>query len=172
MDKAYRQGAKGALLDEYEKAITELQSVIADISDKDLITIADTVTTDENCRSVQTILSHVVSSAYSYAIYIMHYYGYQMVRPEQRFYTTVKDYVRDLTEAFQFTETVFRDIKDSELEQFDHEKKIAARWGQVYDIEQMMEHAIVHILRHRRQIEKFKLNIHPTAPQSPSQKSC
>ncbi len=155
MVKVYRQGAKGALLDEYEKAITELQNLIADISDKDLVTIIDTVTTDENCRSIQTILSHVVSSAYSYAIYIMHYYGYQMVRPEKTFHTTVKDYVRDLTEAFQFTETVFRDIKDSELEQLEQEKKIAARWGQSYDIEQMMEHAIVHILRHRRQIERY-----------------
>ena len=155
MVKVYRQGAKGALLDEYEKAITELQNVIADISDKDLVTVIDTVTTDENCRSIQTILSHVVSSAYSYAIYIMHYYGHQMVRPEKTFHTTVKDYVRDLTEAFQFTETVFRDIKDSELEQLEQEKKIAARWGQSYDIEQMMEHAIVHILRHRRQIERY-----------------
>jgi len=156
MAKAYRQGAKGALLDEYEKAITELQQVITDISDKDLVTVVDTVTTDENCRSVQTILSHVVSSAYSYAIYILHYYGYQTVRPEKTFRTTVQAYINDLREAFQFTENVFRDIKDSELEEFSQEKKIAARWGQVYDIEQMMEHAIVHILRHRRQIEKYK----------------
>jgi hypothetical protein len=28
------------------------------------------------------------------------------------------------------------------------------RWG-LYNIEMMFEHAIVHILRHRRQIEKF-----------------
>jgi uncharacterized damage-inducible protein DinB len=157
MTKVYRQGAKGAILDEYEKAITELQNVIADIPDEDLITVADTVTTDENCRSIQTILSHVVSAAYSYAIYIMHHYGYQMVEPEDTFRTSAKEYIRDLTEAFQFTETVFRDIKDSELEEFDQEKKIATSWGQVYDIEQIMEHAIVHILRHRRQIERFRL---------------
>jgi hypothetical protein len=29
-------------------------------------------------------------------------------------------------------------------------------WGQLYDIEQLMEHAIVHVLRHRRQIEQYK----------------
>ncbi|PSL34691.1 DinB family protein [Chitinophaga ginsengisoli] len=156
MVKVYRQGAKGALLDEYEKAIIELQSVIADMSDKELVTVVDPVTSDENCRSVQTILSHVVSSAYSYAIYIMHYYGYQMVRPAPKYYTTVKEYIRELTEAFQFTETVFRDIKDSDLEQLEQDKKIAARWGQSYDIEQMMEHAIVHILRHRRQIQRYR----------------
>ena len=27
--------------------------------------------------------------------------------------------------------------------------------GKAYDFEQLMEHAIVHILRHRRQIERF-----------------
>jgi hypothetical protein len=29
------------------------------------------------------------------------------------------------------------------------------RWGPTYDLEQLLEHAIVHILRHRRQIERF-----------------
>jgi hypothetical protein len=32
---------------------------------------------------------------------------------------------------------------------------INSRWGVQYDMEQMLEHAIVHILRHRRQIERF-----------------
>ena len=43
-----------------------------------------------------------------------------------------------------------------ELEQPDNSLKIKSGWGQSYDIEQMTEHAIVHVLRHRRQIEKFK----------------
>ena len=30
-------------------------------------------------------------------------------------------------------------------------------WGVTYNLEQLLEHAIVHILRHRRQIEKFML---------------
>jgi len=28
-------------------------------------------------------------------------------------------------------------------------------WGENYDFEQLLEHAIVHILRHRRQIERL-----------------
>jgi hypothetical protein len=32
---------------------------------------------------------------------------------------------------------------------------INSRWGTVYDLEGLLEHAIVHLLRHRRQIEKF-----------------
>jgi len=33
---------------------------------------------------------------------------------------------------------------------------IDSRWGQRYDLEQLLEHAIVHVLRHRRQIERLK----------------
>jgi hypothetical protein len=33
--------------------------------------------------------------------------------------------------------------------------RINSRWGVQYDMEQMLEHAIVHILRHRRQVERF-----------------
>ncbi len=32
---------------------------------------------------------------------------------------------------------------------------IQSRWGVRYDLEQLLEHAIVHVLRHRRQIEKL-----------------
>lgn len=39
------------------------------------------------------------------------------------------------------------------MEEFDQTKKINTKWGQQYDVEQMLEHAIVHILRHRRQIK-------------------
>jgi hypothetical protein len=30
-------------------------------------------------------------------------------------------------------------------------------WGVTYNLEQLLEHAIAHLLRHRRQIEKFML---------------
>jgi hypothetical protein len=38
-------------------------------------------------------------------------------------------------------------------------QKVLVRWGQRYDIEQLFEHAIVHVLRHKRQIERFLLKI-------------
>ena len=37
--------------------------------------------------------------------------------------------------------------------------KIITSWGQSYDFEQLFEHAIVHILRHRRQIERFLIKM-------------
>jgi uncharacterized damage-inducible protein DinB len=157
MTKIYRQGAVGALLHEYERAILELQKIIEGISDKELITVIDSKTTDLNCKSIQAILSHVVSSAYGYATNIHKLKGHNINRPDKLFHSTVKEYQQDLTKVFEFTTTVFNDVEDNELEQFDNSKKLLTSWGQVYDIEQMTEHAIVHILRHRRQIEWFKI---------------
>jgi uncharacterized damage-inducible protein DinB len=156
MVKTNRPGAAGALLDEYEKALNELLDVINDISNDELVTTADNQTNDPNCRSIQTILSHVVRSAYVYAIYIRNMRGASMDKPTLIFHLSVNDYKPDLKTAFAFTVDTFENINDYELEEPDNSKKLITSCGQSYDIEQIMEHAIVHILRHRRQIEKFK----------------
>lgn len=157
MPTTFRPGAIGAMLDEYEKAIAELKEVIGSISDSALTVIIDPQTPDDNCRSIQAILSHVVSAGYGYATSIHNLKEHNRERPARIFRTTIKDYLDDLTAVFAFTEDVFREFSDAETEQLDDSLKIKAGWGQLYDIEQMMEHAIVHILRHRRQIEKIKL---------------
>ncbi|MFH6987741.1 DinB family protein [Flavobacterium collinsii] len=151
-----RPGAVGALLDIYEQAILDLKNVITSIPDNVLANIIDEKTTNEDCKSIQAILSHVVSSGYSYAISIHNLKGHNMQRPDKIFHVTIAEYLKDLTNVFLFTESVFREIKDDELEQFDDSLKIKTGWGQLYDIEQLTEHAIVHILRHKRQIEKIK----------------
>lgn len=158
MEQQFRPGATGALLDEYERAITALKKVISVIPDKALITVIDAETTDENCRSVQAILTHVVSAGFGYATSIHNLKGPQIVRREKVFHGTTVAYLQELTDLFLFTEDVFRNINDDELEQYEAPRKITTGWGQLYDIEQLMEHAIVHILRHRRQIEKIKLH--------------
>jgi uncharacterized damage-inducible protein DinB len=157
MAKTYRKGAVGALLDEYEKVILELQQVIDDIPEEDLIKIVDSSTTDANCKSIQTVLSHVVRSGYAYAIYIRNLERPKNEFPENSVHSSVKDYQKDLRKVFDFTLETFDKIEENQLEESDNSKKIITSWGQFYDIEQITEHAIVHILRHRRQIEKFKL---------------
>lgn len=157
MIKTYREGAVGALLDEYERAINDLQQVIADISDDELITIIDAETSDSNCKSIQTILAHVVSAGLAYATDIRQFLGENIDYPDNLLRLTVNDYHKDLNSFFLFTVETFKNIKDNQLEEFDNTKKINTSWGQVYDIEQIMEHAIVHVMRHRRQIEKFKI---------------
>src|SRR6185436_16093858 len=156
MTRNSRQGAIGALLDIYGQAISDLKEVIVDIPDNALTIITDSNTTDENCRSVQTILSHVVHSGYGYATRTHNLKGYNSSRPDKSFHLTIREYSDDLNNVFIYTEKVFKEIKEHEVEQLDNALKIKTEWGQVYDIEQMMEHAIVHILRHKRQIEKIK----------------
>jgi len=154
----YRQGAVGALLDIYEQVISDFKKVIEDIPYNALTIIIDAETTDENCRSIQTILSHVVHAGFGYATYIQNLKKPDVKRPDKTYHLTIQEYIEDLNNVFSCTETVFKEIKDGELEQFDNSLKIKTGWGQFYDIEQMTEHAIVHILRHQRQIDKMKRN--------------
>lgn len=152
-------GAIGALLDEYERSIQELISVIRDIPSHELAVIVDHNTKDEDCRSIQTILTHVVRAGYAYAHYIRTHQGEDKKRLIPSHLTTSSQYIEALKEMFLDTESVFEMYPTITLEEFNQDKKMHVRWGQYYDVEQLMEHAIVHILRHRRQIERFLLKI-------------
>jgi hypothetical protein len=76
-------------------------------------------------------------------------------RPQKYFRNSASAYIEDLDEVFSFNVQYLSAIKDEEIEEFRNDKKILSGWGQVYDIEQMLEHAIVHILRHRRQVKRL-----------------
>lgn len=156
MIKKTNQNAVHALLAEYKKAINELQSVIQNISESNLVFVIDNETQNPDCKSIQTVLSHIISSGYAYCVYIQNSKNINSIRPEKVNRTSVVDYTKDLDDVLEFTYNTFANISDDDLEEYDNTKKIITSWGQLYDIEQLMEHAIVHVLRHRRQIEKFK----------------
>lgn len=151
-----RTGAIGALLDEYELAIAQLQKVIRFITEQQLVTITDQHTTNPHCKSVQTILGHVVRAGYSYATQIANNKGAGLSIPDVVLRESIPGYLEDLNDMFAFTEEVFKGVSEAEVLEYDISKKIHVTWGQSYDIEQLMEHAIVHILRHRRQIERIQ----------------
>jgi uncharacterized damage-inducible protein DinB len=155
MAKNYRSGAVGALLDEYERAIADLKKVIERITDDTLLMIINPQATDETFRSIRNILSHVVHSGYGYATSIHNLKKNDLTRPAKTFHVTGEDYLQDLDNLFSYTEAIFKDFTDEELEEPEESLKIKTNWGQSYDIEQLSEHAIVHILRHRRQIERL-----------------
>ncbi len=152
-----KNGAKGALLDEYEKAILELQNLILPITKEELTAITDKETEDSACKSIQTVLTHVISSGYGYAIIIRKSLGENTAYKEEVLLNSVKEYIDELRNMFQFNVQLFEDYPNLQLEEYNNDNKILVRWGQRYDVEQLIEHAIVHILRHRRQIEKFLL---------------
>ncbi len=160
MKQEYRNnGAIGALLDEYEKSLNELKSVIANLTSYELTKIVDEETNDEDCRSIQTILSHVVESGYTYVIEVRKSLGEDVSYMKKEFLGATKEYAIALDKMFVYSEKLFLDYPNIQLEEYDPNKKFEVRWGQKYDVEQIYEHAIVHILRHRRQIERFKLRI-------------
>ena len=150
--KTYRtNGAVGALLDEYERAIGDLKKILSNITPSALVAIVDTQTKDPDCRSIQTVLTHVVRSAFGYATYVRNKYGATMGFRPRKTLKSVEEYLN----AFAFTAETFDLYPEIRLESYEAEQKMRVRWGQLYDVEQIMEHAIVHILRHRRQIERF-----------------
>ncbi|MFM9949408.1 MAG: DinB family protein [Saprospiraceae bacterium] len=155
MPKTYRNGPVGALMDEYERAAGELKAIVGSTSQTNFVKIVDPDTSDPDCRSIQTIMNHVVRAGYGYANYIRKQFGddwierkvdYGLNSPE----VACKELDLMLTYTIQTLENKwdlsFEDIVNNRMK---------TSWGQDYDFEQLMEHAIVHILRHRRQIERF-----------------
>lgn len=158
--KRYRDtGAQGALLDEYEKSIDELIQLVMTIEPEELTTIVDYKTDDEDCRSIQTILSHVVKAGYTYVVEIRKHLGENIDYRSNVILNSTEAYVASLKEMFEFNIQLFKENTHIKLEEYDNTKKMVVRWGQSYDPEQLLEHAIVHILRHRRQIERFLIKL-------------
>ncbi len=152
MSTTLRTGAIGAMLDEYERAAAELYRLVESLPEADYLRIDPTVT-DEDCRSVQTILSHVVGAGYSYAFYIRQALGMEAERPARPLLSQAEalaGFRAMLAHTAQSLEGRWQ-MPYQEMESI----AIQSRWGPTYNLEQMLEHAIVHILRHRRQIEKI-----------------
>ena len=155
MRKAYRKGALGAMMDEYERAASELRRLVEQIPDDEFARIVDLQTSDENCRSVQTIMTHVLSAGYGYADHIRKSFSISSTRPPKRLLSR-QEAVAQLEAMLEYTAQTLEgrwEMTDEEIERI----TIHSGWGVTYNLEQLLEHAIVHLLRHRRQIEKFML---------------
>lgn len=156
MKETLSKNAVTALLSEGNLVIQALKSAIDGISFSELSMVVDATTSNPECQSVQTILTHVVNSGYAYCGYIRKVTKQHHEFVRKGFYNSVEKYWEELDLLLDYTVLTFEKIHDEDIEEFDEDKKIKSSWGQVYDIEQIMEHAIVHVVRHRRQIEKFK----------------
>ena len=100
-----------------------------------------------------------VGSGYNYVIAIRKWLGEEMDYREKEILSSIDAYGDALDQMFLFNVRLFDDYPDIKLDEFNADKKITVRWGQQYDVEQLYEHAIVHILRHRRQIERFIMEL-------------
>ena len=153
MKTNYRKGGIGAVMDEYDKVASELKKVISRISEEDFSKIVDNETKDEDCRSVQTIVSHVTNSGFGYANYIRDWFEIPKSSPERKLLTRDEFNLR-FNDMLAYTSETLEgkwEYNDEEIQKV----KMIVRWGPEYDLEQLLEHAVLHIMRHRRQIEKF-----------------
>lgn len=154
-NKNFRTGPIGALMDEYERAALELIKLIESLPADKFIRIYDSKTEDEDCRSIKSISTHVVDAAYRYANQIRIFLALVPITPEFKIEKN-KDAARAINKVLTFTANSiegFWNLTEAQILATRQQTK----WG-LYDIEMMFEHAIVHILRHRRQIEKFLIS--------------
>lgn len=102
-------GAVGALLDEYEKSIDELICAIEDVVPMELTHIVDTETEDLDCKSIQSILTHVVQSGYTYVVEIRKWLGENVTYRNKVSLLSAEDYASALKEMFWYSEDLFAD---------------------------------------------------------------
>jgi uncharacterized damage-inducible protein DinB len=145
-----------SLLQEYKKAAEEYIDVIESLSQNQFEKVIDIDTKDIDCKSIKSITFHVVQSGYAYANYINSVRNVEWHKYDGIIDGSHKG-ILEIRKMLAFTEELFLGISDksnSEIEQWE----IETSWGMTYDFEQLMEHAIVHVLRHRRQIFSFLKN--------------
>jgi uncharacterized damage-inducible protein DinB len=150
-------GSLGAILDEYQKASGEFQHVIKNIPQKDFTKIVDEKTSDEDCRSVQTITRHVIRSGYGYANYILNALDIDTNSPDvnKMKIENADDGISGIRDMIEYNLRNLYELNREQIEERMFSVKFTTRWGEEFNFEQILEHAIVHILRHRRQTEKF-----------------
>jgi len=151
-----RPGALGAVMDLYEQESNLLFDMMNTVKDEDWAIIKDTETKDEDCRSIQTICQHIVGAG--------KYYIELLKKGENPAYK-IEQTVINLANKADF-ETEFKAVLETQSEYFEgrwdmsdddiEAIKIKTGWGNTLDPETLMEHAIVHVMRHHRQILKYK----------------
>jgi uncharacterized damage-inducible protein DinB len=155
MPKKYREGPIGALMDEYERATKELQKLLKKIDTETYVRIMDTQTKDKDCQSIETIMNHVVRAGFGYANYIRKQFGEDFI--ERKTYYNVATpqlAIAELNSVLKYSEETLSNKWKISWRKI-RANIIHTNWKQDFDMDQLLEHAIVHILRHRRQIEKL-----------------
>ena len=151
------QGGLGAILDVYKKASEEFISVLGNVSSDDFVKIVDAKTSDEDCRSIQTITRHVIRSGYGYANYILNALNIfvDTTNANKMKIETSEDASNEIRKMLKFNIHSLYEVNREKVEANMFSIKFTTRWKEEFNFEQILEHAIVHVLRHRRQVEKF-----------------
>ncbi len=149
-------GPFGGLLDEYARAAEDFCKAVESVSVEAFLRQHDSP--DPDCRSIQAVCLHVLNSARGYANYLRK--ARNLAVPEIARHSapdlSIPLATRSmLAAALRYTEASVDGIQnatDAEILAL----SIRVSWGPTLDPELLLEHAIVHLLRHRRQIERWQ----------------
>ena len=148
-------GPWGALLDECARAAADLCRVV-EAMPLDVFT-ATRPGPDEHTASPRAICLHVVGAARRYADYVRKALGLphvdRFVLPDAAI-AKPSDLRPHLAEALRYTEASVAPMRgwpEAKVEAL----KFQVRWGPTYDPEMILEHGVCHLLRHRRQLERW-----------------
>ncbi len=154
LEKPGSDGPVGALMDEYARAAEDFCRVVETFDQERFD--AERESDDKDTVSAGEICRHVGGAAVYYAIDL----NRALVQPAERPFDakerihTPGDVRSVLVDALRYTEQAaepLRSMADEDVE------KLVFRmsWGTLYNPEILLEHAIVHLLRHRRQLERW-----------------
>jgi len=148
-------GTLQAILDEYKRAIGELAEVLSSVTQEQYE--ATNTLSDDTFSNMRVIGEHVTHCTHIYVDYIEDALDRadRGRRPHDHVYDTPAAAIRSTWQGFDRMVELLgrvRNYTDDDMERIE----FIARWGERYNMAQMLEHAIVHILRHRRQIERWR----------------
>jgi len=148
-----RSRAVLALAEENEAARQALYALFPRLPSQELA--AGNPETEDNVRG---ILCHVTFAIYSYSCWMRRVRGLldPVVEKQQKaeFLARVQSFGRgsEFEEASRWASTHYYETL-AEVRTDELEKEWKSNWGETISIELMMEHALVHLMRHRRQLQ-------------------
>jgi hypothetical protein len=148
-------GPFGALMDEYARAAEDFCRVVERFDQVRFY--GERPSNDPNTVSPRAICLHVIGAAHRYAHYVRKARGVDFVErfdaDPARLHSPL-DVRALLAEGIVLAEeTVAPLLKAGEQEI--QALAFTVRWGPQYDPEMILEHAVCHVLRHRRQLERW-----------------
>lgn len=154
----YRDGAVGALMDLYEQSVHRYIGLLQSLSHQHYQAIMDAATEDADCVSAQSITNHVLQAGYGYANYIRRQFNDPLGAKKDKYdLPDTATAILELEKMMAYTLQTMEDKWNLSYEDV-VTNQMKTAWGQQYDFEQLLEHAIVHVMRHQRQIERLLQN--------------
>jgi hypothetical protein len=143
-------------MDEYARAAEDFCRVVEGFDAARFA--AERESPDPDCRSARAIARHAASASRGYANEIRRVRGLPtpLARLEPDDVRSPSDARRLLREGLRYTEGALEGFYDAD-EAALRAHEFTVPWGVRYDPESMLEHAICHLLRHRRQLERWDL---------------